>query len=190
MDLILLSSDGTQFHIHAVVLRLASGVFKDMFAVKRPDGDGPITLDESKATLSTLLDMSYPSRRAPPTMSVSHFRDVATAAEKYDMPNVTSTLKDFILGRNTTTTLVSEHNQTGQYIVIEEYFLTWNLGWTSVAKELSPKTLSSDLNSEIAQNSLFSADGVAAKELISLHRQRRIWIYNALIPWCFKIPNS
>lgn len=40
--------------------------------------------------------------------------------------------------------------------------------------------LSCDLTSEVAMDLLFSADVEAAKNLLSLHRQRRTWLYNAL----------
>ncbi len=96
-DLVLLSSDGTQFRVHLLILQLVSSAFTH--AIKNMEGDGPIVLDESSVTLSTLLDMVYPMRRPPTTMSISHFRAVAIAAEKYGMANVTSTLKDLILDK-------------------------------------------------------------------------------------------
>jgi len=182
-DLVLRSSDGTMFRVHSSIMRLVSSVFKDMLAVKRADGDGPITLDESKDTLETLLDTIYPTRRPASVMSISCFRLVAIAAEKYDMISVTNTLKDFILGRNSTTTLLSltlPILAATQYTAIEEYLITSDLGWTAVSNELSAKTLTCDLNSVIAQGSLFSGNGPAARNLFSLHRKRRIMMYNSL----------
>jgi len=99
------------------------------------------------------------------------------------MKSVTRTLKDFILGRNPTTTLFSELDQAGKYIAIEEYLVTSDLGWTAVANELSAKTLLGpcNLNSATAQGLLFSGDrAAAARDLFSLHRKRRILMYNAL----------
>ncbi len=171
------------FRVHSSIMRLVSSVFKDMLAVKRTDGDGPITLDESKDTLETLLDTIYPARRPTSIMSISCFRLVAIAAEKYDMISVTNTLKDFILGRNSTTILLSltlPMVAATQYTAIEEYLITSDLGWTAVSNELSAKTLTCDLNSAIAQGSLFSGNGPAARNLFSLHRKRRILMYNSL----------
>lgn len=179
-DLVLLSSDGIHFRVHSLILKLASnaGGFRDF---RRVDGNKTVEVDESEATLSTLLDMVYPSRHAPSTMSYAHFRAVAVAAEKYNMTSVTVALKDIILDKRPLTKLFSEREDSEKsYSAIEQYLMTLDLGWTTIAQELSTKTLTCDLNSEVAQDMLFSADSVAAKNLYSLHRERRIWIYNSL----------
>ncbi len=59
--------------------------------------------------------------------------------------------------------------------------MAFDLGWTSVVNDLSTETLSCDLDSEFAQDLLYSGDRTAARNLSSLHRRRRIWIYNAVV---------
>lgn len=180
-DLALRSVDGTLFHVHSCNLRMVSTVFRDMLDVKRVEGDGPIALEESKEVLETLLDMFYPARGPPSTLSISHFRELAVAADKYDIASVTSALKLILARSYPFTTLFSSRfqNENVKFRAMEEYFLACDLEWPSVADELSSHTLSCDLNSEIALDLLFSADAKAAKNLLSLHRQRKIWLYNA-----------
>lgn len=138
-DIALISSEGVQFRIHALILKLVSTVFKDMLAIKRADGDGPIALMENATTLSTLLDMVYPARRPPAALTILHFRAVATAADKYDMGSVTRSLQDVILGKNHTTSLTPNDNQTSAMCTaVEKYFVASDLGWTAVTKDIIP----------------------------------------------------
>jgi len=183
-DLVLVSSDRVGLRVHAVIMKMVSSVFRDMLGVTRTDGEGPVALEESIDTLSTMLGMVYPGKQPPARMTISQFRAVAVAAEKYDIACATCALKEMVLGKGAGTTLMSDSiKDTGATcLAVEEYFMAWDLGWKSVAMELSAKTLSCDLNSKIAQDLLFSSDvgAPAAMRLFALQRQRRMWIVNSL----------
>lgn len=181
-DIVLLSADGILFHVHSIILRMVSTVFKDMFAVKRAERDGPIPLEENKNVLEVLLDLIYPARKPPSTINISNLRDVAIAADKYDIPSVSDVLHQILLAKYPFTTLFSDRFQDDsnlQLFAVEKFKVAWDLGWSSVAEELSSETLSCDLNSEIASDLLFSENTGAARHLLSLHRQRRTWLFNA-----------
>ncbi|KLO06558.1 hypothetical protein SCHPADRAFT_946006 [Schizopora paradoxa] len=174
-DITLLSSDGVLFQVHSIIMRMVSTVFRDMFAMKGVEGDGPVALEESKEVLKTVLDVIYPSREVLYTIRMSHFRNVALAADKYDITIVTDFLKDRILGKHQTT-----REPRHPAPALKRYLLAWEFGWTSVTDELSSKTLSCDLNSSATLDLLLNGDAAAAKAVIDLHRKHRIWLYNAI----------
>ncbi|KLO06557.1 hypothetical protein SCHPADRAFT_686861 [Schizopora paradoxa] len=182
-DITLLSADGTLFKVHSCILRMASSVFKDMLSAKCVEGDGPFPLKEGRVVLETILNIMYPFREPPTSMSLSHFREVAFAADKYNIVAVTDALKGIILGTRSSTHLHTE-SEREDFVSVEKYLLAWDLGWTTVAEDLSSKAISCDLSSEAALDLLLSGDRAAMKTLTSLHRQRRIWLYNAFSTLC------
>jgi len=67
-DFIIRSSDGVDFHVHALLLRLASPIFNDMFALPRTpdidetkDGLPIVDLAEDGRTIQILLSSCYPA---------------------------------------------------------------------------------------------------------------------------------
>ncbi|KAI0044356.1 hypothetical protein FA95DRAFT_1456545, partial [Auriscalpium vulgare] len=94
-DLVLESSDGTLFHVHAIVLSLASPIFADMFNLPQPAAGQPTThagvptvcVAESAHTLGLLLRWCYPIA-APPFAALDDIRLLLETARKYgiDLP--------------------------------------------------------------------------------------------------------
>ncbi|GJE90677.1 hypothetical protein PsYK624_068210 [Phanerochaete sordida] len=89
-DMIIRSSDGTDFPMYKVDLVRSSPIFETMFALPQPDQGTPgnglpvIDLTESAAVLQVLLRFSLP--RAPPALNdLSTIGPVLEAARKYEL---------------------------------------------------------------------------------------------------------
>jgi len=173
-------------------MRIASTTFKDMLEGKRAAAkvddasiaEGPFVLEENSTVLLTLLDMIYPGRSPPSTMTTTHFRTVAIAAEKLQMSTIIKALQQTIRQKSPTTTLTSERTNKPNYRSIEEYAIALELGWRDIADEVSSRTLSCDLNSPLARELLLQLRNVtidfAIFSLHVLHQRRKAWLFNAL----------
>ncbi|KAJ6592773.1 hypothetical protein B0H19DRAFT_1245599 [Mycena capillaripes] len=88
-DLILRSSDGIDFHVHRLVLSLASSVFTDMFTVPQPfsePGVPTVQMAESSVVLDMALRFWYPGAEPPTVQTLDELRAVLeTLVMKYDM---------------------------------------------------------------------------------------------------------
>lgn len=95
-DIILRSSDGTDFRVFKLFLTLASPFFETMFELPQPavgmdddtkDGLPLITVQEDSKTLDTLLRFCYPSTLAddPSLESLTDILAVLGAARKYSL---------------------------------------------------------------------------------------------------------
>ncbi|KAJ7748960.1 hypothetical protein B0H16DRAFT_898034 [Mycena metata] len=90
-DVILRSSDGADFHVHRLVLSLASPFFKDMFTLPQSNSESPVTLpavqmSESSHVLDMALRFWYPGAEPIPRQTLDEFRDMSEALiMKYDM---------------------------------------------------------------------------------------------------------
>lgn len=86
-DVILKSSDGTNFCVDSVVLSRASPVLRHMFAqCSKQDGEKPIiAMAESADVLVFILRGIYPVATAPEIISDKHGQAVMTAFEKFDI---------------------------------------------------------------------------------------------------------
>ena len=58
-DLYISSANGTMFHVHAVIMQMASGVFRDMINGAENTGEA-IVLQEGTDVLKALLDIIHP----------------------------------------------------------------------------------------------------------------------------------
>lgn len=96
-DVIVRSSDGTEFRLYRVILAKVSPVFKDMFTLPQSpsvvddrdsadsiDGLPVVDLSEDSRTLDILFRFCYPCER-PELKSIDDVYLVLQAADKYDM---------------------------------------------------------------------------------------------------------
>lgn len=96
-DIIIRSSDGADYCAHALLFRLASPIFRDMFALPRPlgvdetkDGLPIVKLSESSRTIQILLSYCYPAvyRLDEGVKELSEVAALLEATRKYDMEMV------------------------------------------------------------------------------------------------------
>ncbi|KAF7362657.1 BTB domain-containing protein [Mycena venus] len=96
-DVILRSSDGIDFHVHRLVLSLASSVFKDMFAFPQPDSDPVIPtvqVSESARILDLVLRFWYPGAEPTVVQTLDDLRETLEALiMKYDVKFVVPSAK-------------------------------------------------------------------------------------------------
>ncbi|KAL4263498.1 hypothetical protein AB1N83_006177 [Pleurotus pulmonarius] len=100
-DLILRSCDGTDFHVFKGILILYSPIFRDILSLPSPphinhhEGGKPvIDMQESSATLGTLLKFCYPTTENPKIATKCHFVDVISGAIKFEMTSLYNTIVD------------------------------------------------------------------------------------------------
>ncbi|KAJ7184956.1 hypothetical protein C8R46DRAFT_1026780 [Mycena filopes] len=91
-DIILRSSDDIDFHVHRLVLSLASPVFRDMFGIPQPPekgGELPVVrMAESGAVLGRILNFWYPGGH-PTVENLDQLREILEILIfKYDMQSV------------------------------------------------------------------------------------------------------
>ncbi|KAJ7659554.1 hypothetical protein DFH06DRAFT_1194588 [Mycena polygramma] len=103
-DLILRSSDGIDFHVHRLVLSLASPVFMGMFTFPQPISEPEVPtvqMAESAVVLDGALRFWYPGAEPPAALTLDGLRKTLEAlVMKYDMqfvvPLAKKHLRDFI----------------------------------------------------------------------------------------------
>ena len=88
-DLIVRTSDGIDFCVHAPVLSVASPVLDGILStgmgvILDPDGRQVLRLPEASDVIEPLLKLCYPVTR-PPLRSLRQIRDVLNAATSYDI---------------------------------------------------------------------------------------------------------
>ncbi|KAA1470184.1 hypothetical protein DENSPDRAFT_675656 [Dentipellis sp. KUC8613] len=103
-DTILRSSDGVQFRVHNIILRMASPVFDEALSLPKPapktnvdedetpqqDNAQVVYVAEDEKTLATMLSFCYPG--PPPSLgTLKDAKQALTVAQKYEM----DTLDDF-----------------------------------------------------------------------------------------------
>ncbi|KAF8322494.1 hypothetical protein DL93DRAFT_1004190 [Clavulina sp. PMI_390] len=95
-DIILLSSDEIEHKVHSFILREASGFFRDMFELGKPDPkSAPVVLAESTEIINFILSHLYP-RSSPPLAPPNHA--IFNAVEKYRLEcyTVAATLASYL----------------------------------------------------------------------------------------------
>ncbi|KAI0629327.1 hypothetical protein C8Q77DRAFT_320554 [Trametes polyzona] len=95
-DLVLRSSNNVDFHVHSLILTLASPVFANMFTFPQPPGTDTtrpvVDVVESSTTLDVFLRVLYPLPD-PEVHDLSTVRLILDAATKYDAPAVITVMK-------------------------------------------------------------------------------------------------
>ncbi|KAL1941195.1 hypothetical protein VTO73DRAFT_7407 [Trametes versicolor] len=99
-DLILRSSDNIDFHVHRVILTLASPVLAGMFSIPQPpvigSGRPVVNVSEDGEALDVLLRICYPEPPDPRLKSLDLICRVLGAAMKYKMKAATVLAKNVI----------------------------------------------------------------------------------------------
>lgn len=114
-DVILRTSDCVDFHVHQLVLALASPFFSTMFTLKRPPTSGgecncqlaradPVPVSEDSIVLDHLLRFCYPLRH-PVISDLDVLGRVLEAAIKYDIDCATHVLREMLSARIQDSTL-------------------------------------------------------------------------------------
>ncbi|KAI0642134.1 hypothetical protein C8Q79DRAFT_929621 [Trametes meyenii] len=95
-DIVIRSSDNVEFHVHRIILSLASPVFAAMLTLPQPPGDNPtrpvVDVSEDSETFGIFLQMCYPLEE-PRLTSFPLIRKVLACAVKYEAPRVLSSMK-------------------------------------------------------------------------------------------------
>lgn len=93
-DLILKSSDGIQFRVHSVILKLASPAFDGMIVVGTTKD--VVELSENSTSISLILKFIYPSEKTPIMTNFDMATDCLHVAQKYDMQSIIKNLDEQI----------------------------------------------------------------------------------------------
>lgn len=106
-DIILRTSDHVDFHVHRVVMSLASPFFSTMFSLKPPEGQEcnckiakaePVVVAEDSVVLDHLLRFCYPLRE-PVIQDLDTVGRVLEAALKYDIDCASHLIRQSLLSR-------------------------------------------------------------------------------------------
>ncbi|KAF8596543.1 hypothetical protein BDV93DRAFT_413564, partial [Ceratobasidium sp. AG-I] len=90
-DIVLRSLDEVEFHVHSVILSLASPVLADMFNLStRRD---VVTVGETAEVLALMLSFIYP-RSPPPVSSFEVLQAGMHVADKYQLDNMKTWLRE------------------------------------------------------------------------------------------------
>ncbi|TDL26531.1 hypothetical protein BD410DRAFT_783579 [Rickenella mellea] len=174
-DIVILSDDGVLFRVHKLVLQLGSGFFKTMLEMPRDAAEAlnnePILIQEKSNVFAILLDIIYPDRQPHDPQSLEFVQEILQAAEKFDMPKVSKTIRRLATPQSTFLTSA-----------IDLYVLASQNGWEDVAKIASAETLKTNLYSSEYRDSLKRLDGNYLIRLVNLHRRRRRLFIDALDP--------
>ncbi|KAI0642186.1 hypothetical protein C8Q79DRAFT_238296 [Trametes meyenii] len=99
-DLIIRASDGVDFHVHRLILSLASPVFAGMLTFPQPPGTDPdrpvVDVLEDSETLNVFLRVLYPMPD-PDIQSLPLIRKVLAAAVKYDAAAAVASAKKALI---------------------------------------------------------------------------------------------
>ncbi len=179
-DLKIISSDGVVFYAHSVILRLASPVFSDMLSMPREyDSDEgmkqgseardkeAVKLTESEDIVAALLDSIYPRRPKPELDSFDFVQRLAIAADKYDISDVTNTIRGIICSQAAASNFGSP---------LCNYSLACRLNWIEEARSLSFMALSANIDSP---NTLEVMDTIEPRWMLKFlnFRRRRYTIF-------------
>jgi hypothetical protein len=163
-DAILRSLDGKEFHVHRLILSLASPVFDYMFSLPQPT-DIPsktptIDVSESSDILQPFLQYLYP--RSPPNVSdLPMWEALYTTADKYTVEVVMDHLRDMLL------------HQFLETSPLRVYSIASHWGFEEIAKTASTRTLAIDIFKDLERQDAELMGGGACQQLYLLHLHRR-----------------
>jgi len=163
-NIILTSSDGVDYRVHAFTLRTTSGFFRDMISLPQHDSaesrEDSITLDEPSKVLGTLLRMIC-GFGITKWASYDEAENVLAAAQKYDMTGPLVTI------RSAMTSPFFLEEPLRLYAVAARY------GWEEEAKLASKYTLTLSLHDDEHAAILKRIPTDYVLRLFRLHRARR-----------------
>ncbi|KAG8732861.1 hypothetical protein FRC11_010460 [Ceratobasidium sp. 423] len=89
-DITLCSSDGVEFKVYRLILRLTSPVFSDMFSVASVED--PVSLTDDAQSIAMMLQFAYPDRDLI-VPSFDHLEKALGIARKYHIDRMTEALR-------------------------------------------------------------------------------------------------
>jgi hypothetical protein len=169
-DMVLISSEGTHFHVDSYILSLASGWFRALLSLPQDPAKcksgpykathGTLSLSESTQTVTAFL--SVIAYQPVPALDTPELVDeLLRAGEKYEMPTVVSVVRLAIMSP-----LLEVHP-------IRVYGIASVRGWIEEAKLASTKTISLDLLSPGCVKELAMLNPRQLTTLMLFHRQRQ-----------------
>ncbi|KAJ7622040.1 hypothetical protein FB45DRAFT_121251 [Roridomyces roridus] len=162
-DIVLESSDGELYRIHAYTLRSTSGFFRAMLSLPQPPGrrDATIQVHQPKDTVEQLLCLMC-GLDMRPWHSYDDLAAVLALAEIWDTPGPIASLRAVVTNPKYLTTAP-----------LDIYVLAVHFGWTVEAELASTHTLTLNLSSPEHADTLASLPAPALLALLNLHRKRR-----------------
>lgn len=170
-DLVLASSDGVNFRVHSLILRLASGFFSGMLDMERAASESaaePIPVAESAELLKRVLDLAYPTvhlqsvdSKPGSVIPFAALRATLETAEKYEMTSALQNSRPYVLAN------------VKSYPPLEVYALARAFNWSEVAKAASTEVLQCDLDSKASIAILRDIDSDGILQLRTFLRTRK-----------------
>lgn len=160
-DAVLRSSDEKEFHVHRLILTLASPVFEGMFSLPQPPSK-TLTVDfpDPADILKPFIQYIYP--RSPPKVTdISMWAALYTIADKYLVDAVMESLREILIPRFLET------------YPLRVYALASRWGFEEEAKIASRGTLTLDIFSDFPREDAELMGGGACQRLYALHFTRR-----------------
>ncbi|KAA1470166.1 hypothetical protein DENSPDRAFT_835904 [Dentipellis sp. KUC8613] len=169
-DVVFRSSDGTQFHVHKLILKTASPVFGNMFSVPQPppssikrdqttqEGIPIVVTQEDKDALTMLFGFCYPG----PWPSLRNFNEVTTAIvlkKKFQLDFI----EDYLLRR-----LAVWADTYPERVFAIGWTHEWKDAVMAGAKATLRRPILSSLDERIEEFSVIPAD--AAWRLLAYHQ--------------------
>ncbi|KAJ7027707.1 hypothetical protein C8F04DRAFT_1113919 [Mycena alexandri] len=163
-EIVLASSEGTLYRVHAYTLRTTSGIFKTLLSLPPPPGGHgvePIPIDEPDKVLEPLLCLMC-GLPTPPWNSLDDLSAVLTLAQNWGALGPIALLRPALTAHR----FLAANP-------IHVYALATHFGWRAEAQFASTHTLSLDLLDPKHADSLGCMPAVATIALLRLHRTRR-----------------
>ncbi|TDL26514.1 hypothetical protein BD410DRAFT_741845, partial [Rickenella mellea] len=164
-DIILRSDDGVLFRVRSSILIACSGFFRGMLEIPRDkeekEKNEPIIMQETSGVLLAILDVISPMGEFPVIESLDFAQQVLTAAEKLDVPKVTSYIR------------LAMKNPSFLETPLDLYILGCQYHWEEVARAASTGTLIYNINSPVHLEKLKNLRTDDLLKLQSLHWQRK-----------------
>ncbi|EJD02553.1 uncharacterized protein FOMMEDRAFT_53760, partial [Fomitiporia mediterranea MF3/22] len=175
-DIILKTSDDVYFRVHSIILKLASGFFRQMLDIPRAEtesSDEAIPLTENSKVIAFLLDLVYPTTgtsgedsngvaRFPRLDTLSFTWAVTNAADKYDMPRALAAVRAIV-----------SNSETLQVAPLGLYALACRWKWVDEARAASTATLSKQILRPENFAILRMIDSGPLCNLLELHAKRK-----------------
>jgi hypothetical protein len=167
-NIVLCSTDEIRFLTYKVILRQASGFYRDTLSLPQSSVTGSgdkvtvdfVALDEDGETIADILRMIC-GRAVRKLDFLNVIEPLLYAAEKYDMPGPISIIREAAWANTALDPF-------------RVYALSCRYGWQDLAKMSSTRTLTSDIaDSAVLDKLQRITDTTALMKLLQLHLQRK-----------------
>lgn len=173
-DLVLLSKDDVQFHVHSIILKFASSFFREMLEIPRTSlesAEDPIPLEEDAEIIAAMLDVIYPYsilREEATKRAVDLFaEELIAAADKYDMLAISAAVKKALFTRTGNVPSLND-----KWSAIRRFDLACRHQWEEEAKLAASWTLHWSLTTPESLSDLQRVSSRSILRLQKLHRDR------------------